>query len=114
MSKVALASLRPSKNVAIIRCLRKTTQLDLSSIVACLRQGKAGIFYTTELFQNDHKAREKELRDIVHCFAQNREDLYILECSVEESWETMVDEEHARLSVTNLLTMLDECADTFQ
>lgn len=109
MSKISIALDNPTSDLKVVKLIREITGLSLSSIKSRLQKGHTGIFYTTELFLNDHKDRESEIRSIVNGLTTLGVDLFVMELSSNESWEDVTEFEKFRIPTKELISLLDNC-----
>lgn len=109
MSKISISLDKPTSDLEVVKFVREMTGLSLSSVRSRLQKGHKGIFYTTELFLNDHKDRESEIRSLVSGLEDLGRDLFIMELSGNESWEDVTDFEEFRIPTRELISLLDNC-----
>ena len=109
MSKIAISLDTPTSDLQVVKLIREITALSLSSIKSRLKKGHLGIFYTTELFLNDHKDRDSEIRLLVNGLRNLGVNLFIMELTSDESWADVKDVNDFRISATELISILDNC-----
>ena len=73
----------------------------------CLRNDHEGVFYTAELFLNDHAHVANTVRRIITYFDSISADLYIIKMLPDDSWEEAV-KDGGRISKAEMLNILDE------
>lgn len=109
MSKISISLAVPTNDVRAIKLIRDVTKISLSSIKSRLQKGKKGVFYTTELFLNDHPQKDLEIRMLVSGFYELGLELFVMELLEDEFWEDVDEFENYQISSNELISLLDNC-----
>lgn len=109
MSKISISLAMPSNNLDAVKLIHKVTGLPLGVAKEKISMGEKGVFYSTELFLNDHVTRDKEIRALIHGFHEIGLDLYIAEIPYDQDWDAAVD--IGRIDEEILENMLDSAYD---
>lgn len=83
------------------------------SIKKRLYDGKKGIFYTTELFLNDHVERDKEIRYLIDSLEKIGIELFIMEIAANDNWSDIHDYDKYQIPTSELINILDENRNKF-
>lgn len=113
MSKISISVEKPCNNIEAAKLLHKSIGIPLVSAKKKLEKGKTGVFYTTELFLNDHKQKDKEIRAIISGLEALAIKPFIMEIAYDESWSDVDDMDKVRISVQELMNTLDDSKDDF-
>ncbi|MET1257439.1 hypothetical protein [Aliikangiella maris] len=113
MSKISISTAKPESNVSALKVIKDVTGLSIDSVRSRLSDGKRGVFYTTELFLNDHKEKEAQIRKLISELSKLGIELFIMEVEHDENWADVHDFDSIRISTAELLNMLDENTDKF-
>ena len=111
MSKIAISVAKPTDSLKAAKLIHDVVHLSIKSARDRLLKGKKGVFYTTELFLNDHQEKDKEIRKIVNGLEALDIEVFVLEISHDELWKDVTDFDSYRISSLELISILDNCED---
>jgi hypothetical protein len=114
MSKISIATASPVENFEVTRLIHQVTGLSLLSAKKRLAQGPTGIFYTTELFLNDHVEKDNQIRQLIAGFRRQAIELFIVEITFDMNWADVTDLGHYRISDTLLENVLDDAKGNYK
>ena len=111
MSKIAISVAEPCHNPQAISLVRSVTGLGFASIRQQLAAGKTGIFYTAELYMNNHLEVDQQLRKLIAGFEKLGIAMFIMEIAYEQFWQEVYqqieDLDEVSISTNELLGLLD-------
>ena len=113
MSKISISLKKPSNNLDLVKGIHKILGIPLSTISRFIAKGKLGVFYTTELFLNDHPQKEREIRNILQCLENLKIEPFIMEIAHDEAWENVKDFNSFEISKDELVNTLNRAKDNF-
>lgn len=108
MSKISMSVAQPTSDLAAAKLIRQVTGFSFSSIIGCLQNGSAGIFYKAELFLNDHLDKEEEIRELLHGFHNLGLEVCIMEFPFDEKQIDVKNFEKYRIHESDLINILNE------
>ncbi|WP_043301649.1 hypothetical protein [Pseudomonas sp. M47T1] len=110
MSKISIAAANSTSDIEAAKFLHRRLKMSLIGSQKKLAMGDKGLFYTCELFGNDHVEREKEIRDIVNFFRSRKVPLIYIEISSNQNWGDIKAEDLRKYYVeeSSVLNVLDE------
>ncbi len=108
MSKISISAACPTDSIEAIKLIHQITGLSLKSTRERLAEGLTGIFYTTELFLNDHLSKDAEIRKLLDGLEKFGVDPFIMELLPDEKWQNVQDFNKYRINVATLLNILNE------
>lgn len=113
MSSISISVSSPVVNLELVKKIRNVTGISISYISNRLKEGKEGVFYTTELFLNDHVTKDLEIRAILSAIEEYGLDPFIMEISDDQEWDDVRDFDSYRISSKELINVLNEFKDDF-
>ncbi|MFZ6708843.1 hypothetical protein [Undibacterium sp. TC9W] len=113
MSRISIAVADPCHNINAIKLIREVTGIALISIEKRLAAGKAGSFYTAELFLNDHVEVDRNIRLLVNGLEKLGLPVFVAEIAYNESWENIANLDDVRISADELIAELDNAKGQF-
>lgn len=113
MSKISISAAEPVEDLEACKFLHKRFGIALSSGKRRLEMGREGLFYTTELFLNDHAEKDKDIRDILVFFSEHDIPLFIMEIPHDMEWGDIVDWEDHRIAPEEMFNILDAADGEF-
>ena len=113
--KISISVKNPVDNIKVAHFISKLTGCAISTAKKQLEQGKAGFFYTTELFLNDYPERVKEILKLINYFDDLDIDLYIIEIGHDKSWGDvdLNNLDNYRITVSVLRNIITETKSDF-
>lgn len=116
MSKIAIAAKHPTRSLPLAKTIHEVTGLALSSAVNRLVSGQLGIFYTTELFLNDHLEKDKEILRLLDAMDAYAVEPWILEISHDAAWTDLEAQDLAKheIAPSVLRRVLEEARGRFR
>lgn len=117
MTKVAIAAASETENLKAAQVIHEMTGLSLSSAISRLKRGSLGIFYSAELFLNDHIEKDREIRTLVSRLQQLDVELFIAELPENLSWKEVGDVKNLhkyRVSAHELVDLLDRVRGSYE
>lgn len=113
MSKISIAVAEPCHNINAVKLIREVTGIALISIEKRLAAGKAGPFYTAELFLNDHVEVDRNIRLLINGLEKLGLSIFVAEIAYDESWENIANLDDVRISADDLIVELDNAKGQF-
>jgi len=113
MSSISISVKKPIENIKLVGEIKKITGISPEYIKKRLLEEKEGIFFTAELFLNDHKKIEKKIRGLLKVLDKAKAEVFIMEIKEDESWEDVKVFDDYEISKEELLTLLDENNENF-
>ena len=113
MSKISISIVEPCNNIEAIKLIRRVTGDSLDVIKRNLAAGKSGIFYTAELFLNDHIQIDRQISLLLEGLEKLDLPLFIAEIPYDEKWSNVECLDDVRISPVDLLAMLDNAKENF-
>ncbi|QXH44775.1 hypothetical protein KSS93_18020 [Pseudomonas xanthosomatis] len=116
MPKISISAASPTRNLAATKFLHKTLGCALASASRMLESGKASVFFTCQLFMNDHVEKDKKIRKIIDFFTKENIELCIVEIDDDANWSDVDFNNPGNLEIskTLLLNMLDEAKGRYR
>lgn len=114
MSKIAIACATRTDNLLATKILHDEIGFSFSSAKARLGMGKRGVFFTTELFLNDHVEKDKLIRTLLQRFKSIGVELFISEIGYADEWAEVKDFDSIRISDEDMISELDSAKGSFQ
>jgi len=116
MSTIIIAAARPTSDIEAVKFLRKLLKAPLAETQKKLALGEEGCFYTCRLFENDHPAREQEIRAICNFFRSRQIPLVFIEIAYDQAWADTEPENQRNYHIdeTSIINMLDENKGHFE
>lgn len=109
MPKISIAVANSIKSTAAVKFLHKDLGWALTSASKMLFMGRTGVFYTCQLYMNDHQYHDKKIRSIISFFNSEKINLRIIEIDDSEDWGN-IDMQHSDnlvLTEEELINALD-------
>ena len=113
MAKISIACATPTDSLLAAKILHDEIGFSFSSAKARIGKGKLGVFFTTELFLNDHVEKEKLIRVLLHRFKSIGVELFISEIGYEDDWAEVEDPDSIRISDEEMIAELDSAKGSF-
>jgi len=113
VSSISISAKSPTENLKLVGEIRKATGLSATHIRQRLLEGEKGVFFTAELFLNNHKEIEKKIRELLKALDKAGAEAFIMEIGEDESWEDVKVFDDYEISKEELLTLLDENSEDF-
>ncbi|WP_028301578.1 hypothetical protein [Oceanospirillum beijerinckii] len=110
MSSISISVSSPVVNLELVKKIRNVTGISISYISNRLKEG---VFYTTELFLNDHATKDLEIRTILSAIEEYGLDPFIMEISDDQEWDDVRDFDSYRIRPKELIDVLNEFKDDF-
>lgn len=116
MSKISIAAANPTSDMEAVKFLHRRLKMSISGTQKKLGMGDKGLFYTCELFGNDHVDREKEIRDIAKFFQSRKIPLIYIEIRSDQNWGDIKTEDLKKYYVdeSSIINILDENEGQFE
>lgn len=113
MSKISISVENPTNNLDAVKLIHKVTGIPLTQAKERISEGRTGVFYSAELFLNDHPSRDGEIRALLEGFRRLGIPLFIAEISYDQDWCDVVDLDAARMEDDVLKNILDRTKDRY-
>jgi hypothetical protein len=114
MSKISISAASFVVSAPLALLIHRITKLSLTSAVKRLSEGRKGIFYSAELFLNDHPQREREILELLDGMRREGVEPFIMEIGPDESWGDVVDWDAQRITETQLRNVLNEAHGRYE
>jgi len=113
MSKISISCAEPMSDKQAIIFLHKLLNMPILSVRKRLEMGKSGLFFTTELFGNDHAERSEEISQILDFFEEKKIELYIMIIPYGMEWADIDVWGEYRETPEQVRNLLDRCKDRY-
>lgn len=90
MPKISIAAATPTNNLEATKFLHSSLGWALSSASKMLQMGGAGVFYTCQLYMNDHVEHDRNIRSILDFFESKNIALRIVDIEDDEHWADLM------------------------
>ncbi|WP_146021764.1 MULTISPECIES: hypothetical protein [unclassified Pseudomonas] len=107
MPKISISCSIPVRDIEVTKFLHKTLGWALGSASNMLAMGEKGVFYTCQLYLNDHMTHDKKIREIISFFQRKNIPLTIIEIADDKDWGS-VDPDNLNKIKINEAQMLNE------
>lgn len=117
MCKIMISMKKPVENTKFIFELKKIdAHWSIESLKNNLKKGANGFFFCCELFLNDHKEKDKQIRGILALAKKYGYELHIVEIPYNKNWtDFSIEQLNTDCAITDdaLLNILNEAEDDF-
>ena len=113
MSKIAISIATPTRSLEAVKLIRAVVGLSIDSIASKLSSGKEGIFFCGELFLNDHPEVDHNIRALLSGLISLGLEPFVMEIQGHESWCDVEDVNSVRISVEELIGVLDDATGKY-
>lgn len=86
MSKIAIAARTPTRCLPVAKLVRDFTGLGMASVLERMVGGPTGVFYTAELFLNDHVVKDAQITRLLDAMLTHGIDPVIYEMPHDANW----------------------------
>lgn len=116
MSKIAIAARTPTRCLPVAALIRDFTRQGLSSVLERMAAGPAGVFYTAELFLNDHVERDAQITHLLDVMLAHGIEPVIYELPYDACWPAPAGHgaQHAEISPAVVRAMLADARERFR
>jgi hypothetical protein len=114
MSKISMSVALPNNSLEIAKILHDELGFSYLSAQQFLSKGKFGVFFTTELFLNDHAEKDRQIRAPINKLLKVKTELFRMEISIDKQWKTVSDFDQFRISTDELIAKLDRAPSEFR
>lgn len=112
MSKISMSLTNPSSDIKHAFFLHKELGVSVFAAKKSLLNGRLGVFFTAELFLNDHVSVSEIIKNIVEYFNSKGVELYVVEVASDVDWEGSIKDEN-RISTDVLLNIIEGSKDRY-
>ncbi len=96
MSKIAIAARHPTRQLALAQRVHELTGLGLTRVLQRLASGPRGMFFSTELFMNDHVEQDRLVTQLLDAMDAYGVEPWIVEIAPGQAWSELDGEGLAR------------------